>query len=247
VGDQLEISTGVILDHNGNPVPNGTPVQFVFAYPQEGLEHTITSATREGIAKAATTLDRTGLLDISVQADPVPRTVVLQITIQESGEPIIERITPTASPTRPIPTPTASPEPEPAVENTPVPTATTAAVEPDTEAPDVNNFSLGALDLMVGLLAATVIGMVGFCAVRARNQPLSVALRGALWCFVGGLGLYAAYALRVPGAAWLQEQNGVWASGWVALLGGRVALLGGLIPLAVVWLTILRRHATKSN
>ena len=41
-GSSLRMRTSGMLDHNGRPVPDGTPVQFFFSYPQEGLEQSIT-------------------------------------------------------------------------------------------------------------------------------------------------------------------------------------------------------------
>ena len=106
--------TSVILDHNGRPVPDGTPVQFFFSYPQEGLEQSITAPSprraRRGYPQAQS---RTGQLDIAVQSDPFPRTVVLQITIAVEGPAIIVPITPTPRPT-PVPTMTETPVPSPA-------------------------------------------------------------------------------------------------------------------------------------
>ncbi len=37
VGSQIELETGVILDRKGNPVPDGTPVEFHLQYPTESL------------------------------------------------------------------------------------------------------------------------------------------------------------------------------------------------------------------
>jgi len=52
---------------------------------------------------------------------------------------------------------------------------------------------------------------------------------------VGGLALYLAYALRLPGAVWLREHSGVWAASWATLLGGVVSLI-------VVWVVGQRRR-----
>jgi len=239
VGDQLRLRTGVIIDHNGNPVPNGTPVQLIFTYPQEGLEHSIMSTTRDGIAEATVTLDRTGQLDISVQADPVPRAVALQITIQEGGETIIERITPTPSLTPIIPTPTPTPEPEPELEATPVPTATseTEAVIEQEEEPPAGDEGAGPLELILALTTALLVSSAGYYVVRLNNESASLALRAALWCMLGGLALYVGYALRVPGATWLRQQSGIWASGWITLLGG-------LVPFAIALAIVHRRQPT---
>ena len=37
VGSQIQLETGIIRDRNGNPVPDGTPVEFHLRYPTESL------------------------------------------------------------------------------------------------------------------------------------------------------------------------------------------------------------------
>jgi hypothetical protein len=82
-----------------------------------------------------------------------------------------------------------------------------------------------------------VTGSVGYYSVRRYNGLVSRALRLALWCVIGGFALYVAYALRLPGAAWLREQGGAWAAWWMALLGG-------VVPLVVASVAWRRRQPT---
>ncbi|MBE9471991.1 MAG: hypothetical protein IMY75_07805, partial [Chloroflexi bacterium] len=120
------------------------------------------------------------------------------------------------------PRPTPTPEPEPEVEETP--TATPGPGNEEEEIPPAVE-SVGFLDLTLALLGVLIVGGTGYYVVRFDNGPASRALRVALWCMIGGLALYLAYALRVPGAVWLREQAGVWAAGWMGLLGGVVPLV----------------------
>ncbi len=220
VGNELRLRTGVIVDRNGHPVPDGTPVQFIFTYPQEALEDPVPATTRGGVAETTYALRRTGQLDIYVQANPAPRTLALQITIQEGQPPVV--ITPTPRPTRvPTPRPTAV---LPAQE-TPQPTPAPEHKEETRKA--------GAADLVLALLSVVIAGAIGYYEVRANRGPLSRALRLALWCVIGGLALYLAYALRLPGVAWLREQSGAWAAAWVTLFGSA-------IPLVVAWIAARR-------
>jgi len=231
VGDKLRLRTGVIVDHNGHPVPDGALVQFIFTYPQEGLEHTVVESTRGGVAETTYTLERTGQLDISVQADPVPRTICLQITIQE-GEPAIIW-TPTPLPTATsLPTPTPTAEPEPAPEETP--TSTPGPGNGEEDIPPADD-GVGLLDLALALFGVLIVGGMGYSVVRLRNEPVTWALRLALWSVIGGLVLYLAYALRLPGVDWLRDQAGAWAAWWTALLGGGVSLF-------IAWTVIQRRR-----
>ena len=94
----------------------------------------------------------------------------------------------------------------------------------------------GLLDLALALMGVLVVGSMGYYVVRLNNGSASRALRVALWCVISGLALYLAYALRVPGAAWLHELGGVWAAGWMALLGGAVSLV-------IAWITSKRPFA----
>ena len=226
VGDELRLHTGVIVDRNGHPVPDGTPVQFIFTYPQEAHESSTVATTYRGVAETAVTLDRTGQLDISIQADPVPRTLALQITIQEGELAIIVPVTPTSRPTPVIPTPTPTPEPAPVVEETPTPTP--GPVEEEEE-PPAEDRGIGLLDLTLALFGVVATGGAGYYSVRLNNGLVSQALRLALWCAIGGLALYLAYALGLPGISWLRERGGAWAAWWTALLGG-------VVPLAVAWI-----------
>jgi len=232
VGDELKLRTSVIADHNGHPVPDGAPVQFIFTYPQEGLEHSTVAVTHGGVAETTITLDRTGQLDISIQADPVPRTIVLQITIQEGEPAVIVPITPTPRPTRVIPTPTPTTEPEPVLEEVAPPTP--GPVDEGEQTP-IADEGVGPLDLALALLGVMVASGTGYYVMRLNNGPVSQALRLALWGVIGGLVLYLVYALRLPGTAWLRGRSGVWAAWWITLLGG-------MVPWVIGWIAGQRRR-----
>lgn len=224
IGDELWLSTGIIVDHNGHPVPDGTPVQFIFTYPREGLEQAIVGMTYGGVAEATLALNRTGQLDISIQADPVPRTVVLQITIPE-GEQEAIILTPTPLPTAtPPPTPTPSPEPEPTAPTTVTPTP----VRPAHSQPTTGERKVGGSDLLVALAGVFLIGSGGYYLVRWHNYSVGRAVRTALWCVISGLATYVVYALNPPGIVPLRE---IWGR-WATLL---LTSLGSSLPLLMFW------------
>jgi hypothetical protein len=224
-------------------VPDGTPVQFVFDYPQEGLEQSVIATTQDGIGEATLALDRTGRLDISVQADPVPRKVALQITIQEGGAATI--VTPTPSPT-PIPTPTPTPPPTPTSTSEPPPSPTPVVTsEADTGEPEESaNQEAHVLDLMMALAGAVVIGSSGYYAMRLGDRTVTRALRVALWCIIGGLALYVAYVLVL---SYLGSESGLGFFNWrgEVWMPGASALIGGAIALLVAWLVDERKWAGK--
>ena len=81
------------------------------------------------------------------------------------------------------------------------------------------------LDLTLALAGVLMVGGGAYYLLRFNNRPVGQALGLALWCAIGGLALYVAYALHVPGAAWLRHRSGVWAAGWVALIGSVAGLV----------------------
>jgi beta-N-acetylhexosaminidase len=228
IGDELRLQTSVIVDRNGHPVPDGTPVQFIFTYPQEQHESSATAATRGGVAEAVVLLNRSGQLDVSIQADPVPRTVALQVIVQD-GEVVIQTITPDPTET---PMPTATPDVRPTPIQSPQPTPT-----PESGGPPEGDNGTGFGALLLALLSTLFVGGAGYYVTRFSNQPTERALRLALWSVIGGLTLYLAYALRLPGVGWLREQSSAWMAWWVTLFGSTVALV-------IAW-AITRRRAPE--
>jgi beta-N-acetylhexosaminidase len=261
-GDQLRLRTGKIVDHNGHVVPDGTPVQFIFNYPQEGLEQSMLVTTRDGFAEAVTTLDRTGRLDISVQADPVPRKVALQITIQEGGAATI--VTPTPSPT-PLPTPTPTPTATPAggppadgparatprVDSTPTasPTAVATPVVVVEQPEPPSGVDVQFWDLLIALIGAVVVGGAGYYAMRLGDRTVTRALRVGLWGVIGGLAVYVIYVVSLsylglfdgPGVDPGQREA------WGFALAGGAALAGSSTALLFAWFADRRRWARDAG
>ena len=90
--------------------------------------------------------------------------------------------------------------------------------------------------MLLALFGTLIVSGAGYYILRFRNEPVERALRTALWGLIGGLGLYVAYAIRLPGAEWLRQQSGVCAAGWVALLGS-------IVPLVITRIVGRRRAA----
>jgi beta-N-acetylhexosaminidase len=68
VGNSITVTTGVIVDHNGHPVVDGTQVVFKAAFP---LDNTFApdqiAATQQGVASRSIVLDRGGQMEIRAQ------------------------------------------------------------------------------------------------------------------------------------------------------------------------------------
>lgn len=86
VGDTLSVKTGVILDHNGNPVPDGTVVRFMIdTGSTSGTVETVETETTDGVARTNYRIPSTGLLELTVQADPALLSQTLQLDITDQG------------------------------------------------------------------------------------------------------------------------------------------------------------------
>jgi len=230
VGEELNFTTTVIADHNGHPIPDGTPIQFIMTYPQEGLERSVTALSQGGVAHAAVVLERTGQLEVFIQSEAYPRTQVYRITIQEGASATIVPVTVTPRPT--VPTPTATPTPELVLmpENTPSPTPGSASPELPASEDQV-----GAVDLLFALMGLLSVSAVVYFVARAGGLPVSETMRTALWSIACGLTFYLGYAIQIPGAYWLHTQMG-------HLAAGSVGVLGAIVPAALV---LIRRQVSK--
>lgn len=96
IGNTIAIRTGVIVDSNGNPVPDGTVVQFSMNLIGEGggIIQQIDSVTTQGIARASFGLDRPGLLEIRVTSEPAVISQLLQLDVSQSGQVAVVVVTP---------------------------------------------------------------------------------------------------------------------------------------------------------
>ena len=100
LGDNLPIRTGIILDQNNNPVPDGTVVKFMLSEQGENLTiQQIESTTEKGIARASFKLQVPGRQEIRAITEPALNSQILLIDISEGNEAIISAITPTPVPT----------------------------------------------------------------------------------------------------------------------------------------------------
>ena len=100
LGDNLPIRTGIILDQNNNPVPDGTVVKFMLSEQGENLTiQQIESTTEQGIARASFILQVPGRQEIRAITEPALNSQILLIDISEGNEAIISAITPTPVPT----------------------------------------------------------------------------------------------------------------------------------------------------
>jgi beta-N-acetylhexosaminidase len=223
VGDTLSARTGIIVDHNGHPVPDGTGVQFKIAVNGNGgVVQQIDSSTTQGVAKASFSIDRPGLLEISAASEPAISSVVLQLNVTSEGSSVtivtptpIPEFTPT--PTIFIPTPTATLPPAPVEEH-----------------PGFSNWLL-----MVILLGATGYSAYWF---GDRFAATRWGVRWAICVVLGGLAAYTYFAIRLPGTDAYIHQNG-----WLGILGA--VLLGAAAGFgsSYVWYRLAKESTKRPN
>jgi beta-N-acetylhexosaminidase len=222
VGDKAVIRAGPILDRNGHPVPDNTPVKFFFQYDGDPAPRIQEAMTLDGMARTEFVLDKVGRLLIRASSEPALGSTVLAITIRASGGAIVATVAPPPLPTATrVPTPTRTPTSTPTSTATPRPGVVEAFF---TYKPQ--NAQWG--ELILALIGAAAIGCGGYWAMRQRRGNLSRALRVGLWCAVGGLIGYVYFTLGLPGSDLLRALL----SSWGALL---IVVLGGMLPL-VYWL-----------
>ncbi|MGB9301017.1 MAG: glycoside hydrolase family 3 N-terminal domain-containing protein [Anaerolineae bacterium] len=191
-GEALVVRTGVILDRNGNIVPDGTKVEFrggyvggdVFVEPQ------VVTDTVSGVAGARFVLDApapAGLLQVSAESgEAVSDSLIVRVVLPVTPFPTF---TPTATATA-TPTPTVTPVP-------PTPTKVVPTSTPPAPPPRPASRPVDWLDFLI-LAGGTVLGNVFGVRVRRGRRggwerEVQLILYGVALALVGyimyGLGL----------------------------------------------------------
>ena len=108
-GDNLPLQTGIIKDHNGNQVPDGTIVRFIIdTQTASGTVEQIESQTQDGIAKTVYRIPDKGTVKLSVIAEPALISQILQLDVTNEGGTLTSfepTFAPTVSKDTPLPTP----------------------------------------------------------------------------------------------------------------------------------------------
>ncbi|MDA1329832.1 MAG: hypothetical protein O3B43_02035 [Chloroflexi bacterium] len=193
-GDLLALSAGAIMDKNGNPVPDNTPVSFMITINTEGtpIQRQINTTTRSGIGQASYSIEIEGSMEILAQSGSPPATSVTQ-QFDVSGvnpEGIALQATQTA---------VAILQANAATES--------SSGDPGTQTSDD---LLLVADLVDWFLAVVVSLFVSLLAYQTGSQMANVrwAVRWALATFIGGLSSTTYLALGMPGSAELLQTWG---------------------------------------
>ncbi len=217
IGDTIPLVTGVIVDHNGHQVPDGTPVRFLLFNEGGSTPAQINEAqTIDGIAHGLLRVGREGELTIRVESDPAVLSEVITIDVAP------EQVTATENPTTPEPTLT--------------PTITSTATEMPTPTPTVTPISnedtpvnhLGVGDWLLALLLTGGVSGMNLGLAR-RTHGIHWSIRAVLLTISGGLLAYSYLAAGLPGSQTLITAGGTW-----GILG--MTLLGALSGAVAMWL-----------
>ena len=228
LGDVLPLRAGVILDHNGHAVPDGTPVHFIFALGgSEANSVRQTEITKGGVARTAYTVTAPGALEIHVESENA-RSRVIRVDIPPPGGEIVT-ITPTEAPTA-----TSTPTP-------PLPTATQALIAA-TPPPAPVEHSPGFGDWLIAVLVSGGIGLAAYRLAAAANQK-RWGLRAGTLALIGGLSAYTYIAAALPGSAMLLQES----TGQAVLTSSLVGAVLGLLA-ALAWrLSVRLRSSTPAS
>ncbi|MEK7311963.1 MAG: glycoside hydrolase family 3 N-terminal domain-containing protein [Chloroflexota bacterium] len=215
LNDVVTLRTGVIVDRNGRPVPDGTVVKFYVTYFTAGLTVPLAEeTTTDGVASASLRLDRVGTLEVSVASEPALTSFRLQFNVAESpSAPTI--ITPTPGPTNTI-APSQTPEDTATPEVTPTPTP------PGPQPP----LPPTGVDLVMTVITLAIMAGVAWRVTNSRVEAVSDGVKLFLIIAIGALAGYNYYALKLPGAAAVSVL-GFWAVPLMVWSGGLIGFGAG--------------------
>lgn len=212
LGSSIPIRTGVIIDRNGHPVPDGTPVQFIVATDGVVSSFPQVETTIGGIAKTSIQVTSPGILEVRVESEPAKQSSILRFDIPSEGD----------QPSTPTPTVQPSSTPEPTATATIPPTPIIIA-EPS------SGDGLSLIDWLVAVILTTTISFA-FYRLSALAGYVRWGVRGGFFALIGGLIAYCYLALSLPGSHEIQASLG----GWGVLLVTTIGSFTGLIS-TMIW------------
>jgi beta-N-acetylhexosaminidase len=217
----IHLQAGPVLDHNGNPVPDGTQVTFYADYGDGIYVPPESAGVARGLAEAIFTLDAPGQVRFRAESGDAIRSSSVSLTIQA-----LPTDTPTSTSTpRPTgrlsPTPSATPSPT----WTPAPGPTAAPLLPA----GGPTRPVDGTDLLLASGAILLVAAVGYPLLARRRDRRATAVRWLALAVIGGMAGYLLYALHlIRPEAW-----GVLPSaGWIPRAAvACLAAVGAIVPL----------------
>lgn len=246
VGEGILFKTGIIMDKNGNPVPDGTLVDFFRFYPLEGLSlEPLQSKTTKGVAEIIIIKERDTPLQVRASSNLAVQSVTFSI-----GPGIVDTPTPTPTLTL-MPTLTPTPSSTPSPTSTPVTMTATPTIDIVSTPTPVLSKSIPSprpaafIDLIYSLLGAMLIGGISF-TLGGERFSLEERVRSALVAIAVGLVgyiLYTILGMALPRTEYMsviikQSATGHWVAPLITLLFAIVGvLIWHLKPGRIFWKT----------
>ena len=228
-GDTIPIKAGVIVDNNGNPVPDGTLVRFIIdTRSTSGSVEQLEARTVGGYARVMYVIPSIGSLQLSVTADPAFTSNILRLDITDAGG-VVTSFEPTVSaggsaastPTEFAPTPT----PEKPVER----------LHKEGKLAITDWLFANALILA----ACLVYSKAPFNQANGRTNLVTVILLGT-----GGFLAYLTVAL---GLVKMEEVSPTIETGFVLLIVAAGLLLGLVCGLLYIWWVKRNQKSAKNR
>lgn len=190
VEDLIDLHTGIILDHNGNPVPDGTPVEFIIT-SQGNSTYLPTVTTLNGVASSSYLVVEGFNIIVSAQSSltlssPIEINI-LGDSLNDSGDDLQGGVEEEAD--QPSGTAPASEDP-----------INGSAESNDTPVLPWRNW-------LFSLIVIIVVSVIAY-QLGATNGLVRWGIRWSLASFISGLIVYNYITLDLPGAAFIFP-NGV--------------------------------------
>jgi beta-N-acetylhexosaminidase len=189
IGDIIAIRTGVIKDHNGQAVPDGTVVQFSMVLKGDGggILQQVAAETVQGVARASFGLEKPGLLEIRASSEPAVISEVLQLDVSQTGSVAVTVVVPELTQPSQV-------TPFPQVESQDRVYITEAGF------PRLSSWIIAMIFIAIGVSLAYYAG--------ARLTDIRTARRWALGSALGGLAAYNLLAFGWFGiSVWLKDSG----------------------------------------
>lgn len=224
-GDLLSLQAGPILDHNGNPVPDNTPVTFSVSLitEQSTLQRQITAPTHHGIASTTYSIEDEGTLVLTASSGEPPALALGQQFSVAGINPEGLALQATQTAQSILATQAAQ---------TPLPTQQPNASEDVIRRTDL-------VDWFLWVLISSVAALGAYQAGVNMNQ-LRWGVRWALTTLIGGLLVGCYLALDLPASRAILEFGGKWGLVIAVLAGCLAGWLAG-------WLWRLRGRRPTSG
>ncbi len=221
LGETINLETGVIVDYNLNPVPDGTIVRFLFSYIEKGSNvQQVEAITQKGIAMVSYRLQNTGLVEIRAVSDPAYNSEVIQleVPVPEGAEAtIVVLSTPEMTET---PTPTL--------------TVTLTPTEPAVVFKD-NPVVLPRFSDWIAMVILVSSMSVGLFFFTRKRIPIRWSTRWAILAFMGGILAYIFISFQtIMRVEWTISLKSI------DLMA--VSFLGGVVGWFVGWVWYIRRR-----